>query len=87
MDHQSGCHAGDDDDGVVARRPSSSSLSVGVADETKVQLKTISLLFWSDYFDLQYRQVHNELAIEKIIRQRSIDGQTGRVQNLSRHCQ
>jgi hypothetical protein len=39
--HQSDHRAGDDnDDGVVARRPSSSSsLSVGVADETKVQLQ------------------------------------------------
>ena len=91
MGHQSDHRAGDDDDEVVARCPSSSSLSISVADETKVQLKTISLLFWSDSalsdFDLQYRQVRNELAIEKIIRQRSIDGQTGRVQNLSRHCQ
>jgi len=51
--HQSDHRAGVDDDGVA--RPSSSSLSVGVADETK------------------YRQVRNELAIEKIVRQRSID--------------
>jgi len=49
-DHRAGTGGGD---GVVRR--SSSSLSVGVADETK------------------YRQVRNELAIEKIVRQRSID--------------
>lgn len=53
--HQSDHRAGVGDDGLVARRPSSSPLSVGVANETK------------------YRQVRNELAIEKIVRQRSID--------------
>lgn len=74
--HQSDHRAGVDDDGV-ARHPSSSSLSVGVADETKVQYKTISLLFWSDTVPFsQYRQLRNEVAIEKIIRQRSIDGRS-----------
>ena len=76
--HQSDHRAGDDGgDGVVARRPSSSSsLSVGVADETKVRYnKTIGLLllFWSDtvvplcltHLYLQYRQVRNELRDRK----------------------
>jgi hypothetical protein len=76
--HQSDHRAGVDDDGV-APRPSSSSLSVGVADETKVQYNTISfIIFWTDTvpLPLQYRQVRNEVAIEKIIRQRSIDGRS-----------
>jgi len=47
--------------------------------------KTIGLLlaYWSDLArrfvpasPLQYRQVRNELAIEKIVRQRSIDGRS-----------
>lgn len=39
--------------------------------------KTIDLIFFfgSDSH-LQYRQVRNELAIEKIVRQRSVDGRS-----------
>jgi hypothetical protein len=50
------------------------SSSLGVSDEAKVSNTNRSLWHSNNFPLFQARQVRNELAIEKIVRRRSLDG-------------